>query len=128
MITVTKEFTFEAAHSLPHLPPEHKCSRLHGHSYRIVLHCTGTLVADHAWVVDYADIAAAWLPLHNRLDHHNLNDVMQCITTAENLALWIANELRPSLPLLSCVEVHETPTSNVIFHLPRVGHPFANCQ
>jgi 6-pyruvoyltetrahydropterin/6-carboxytetrahydropterin synthase len=28
------EFNFEAAHWLPHVPPDHKCHRLHGHSYR----------------------------------------------------------------------------------------------
>ena len=28
------EFKFEAAHRLPNVPSDHKCSRLHGHSYR----------------------------------------------------------------------------------------------
>ena len=33
---IFKEFTFEAAHRLPNLPAEHKCSRLHGHSFRVI--------------------------------------------------------------------------------------------
>jgi len=30
---VFKVFTIEAAHSLPNVLPEHKCARLHGHSF-----------------------------------------------------------------------------------------------
>src|SRR5438309_788827 len=30
-----KEFTFEAAHRLPGVAADHKCARLHGHSYRL---------------------------------------------------------------------------------------------
>ena len=32
---------FEAAHFLPHVPPDHKCRRMHGHSYRCEIHVTG---------------------------------------------------------------------------------------
>ncbi|EEW8595914.1 6-carboxytetrahydropterin synthase, partial [Escherichia coli] len=31
--TLFKDFTFEAAHRLPHVPQGHKCGRLHGHSF-----------------------------------------------------------------------------------------------
>lgn len=114
-ITITKHFRFDAAHSLPHLPKSHKCHRLHGHTYGVTLHCTGVLKGE--WLVDYADIAAAWQPLHDRLDHRNLDEVLPCVTTAENLAIWIARELQAALPMLSCVEVQETSTSNVIYYL-----------
>ncbi|WP_261371655.1 6-carboxytetrahydropterin synthase, partial [Yersinia aleksiciae] len=29
--TLFKDFQFEAAHRLPHVPAGHKCGRLHGH-------------------------------------------------------------------------------------------------
>lgn len=32
---IYKEFQFEAAHRLPYVPEGHKCSRLHGHSFRV---------------------------------------------------------------------------------------------
>jgi 6-pyruvoyltetrahydropterin/6-carboxytetrahydropterin synthase len=32
---IFKVFSIEAAHRLPNLPAGHKCSRLHGHSFRI---------------------------------------------------------------------------------------------
>ena len=111
-ITITKHFKFDAAHSLPHLPATHKCHHLHGHTYGITLHCTGEMAGE--WLIDYADIASAWQVLHNKLDHHNLDDILPCATTAENLAIWIAVELKKDLPMLSKVEVQETATSNVI--------------
>lgn len=103
--TVSKQFSFEAAHSLPHLPLGHKCRNLHGHSYIIEVFCAGPLDA-RGFVVDYADISAAMKPIIDRLDHQNLNEVLPCFTTAENLSAWILAELN-NLPVCA-VEVHET--------------------
>ena len=110
--TITKQFRFEAAHSLPHLPETHQCHRCHGHSYEVIIGVCGPLVNE--WVQDYADISGAVKPLIDLLDHRNLNDILPCVTTAENLALWLWQKLTPALPLLSLIEVRETPTSNVI--------------
>lgn len=115
MWTVTKEFSFEAAHSLPHLPDGHKCRNLHGHSYRFVVVCSGDLDVERSWVVDYAEISAAVEPILKRLDHQNLNEVMAIHTTAENLAFWIYTKLKPILPTLKAIEVKETEKTNVIY-------------
>ena len=53
---VFKEFTFEAAHWLPNVPPEHKCARLHGHSFGVVVRVDGEVGPDSGWVIDFADI------------------------------------------------------------------------
>ena len=105
--TVSKRFSFEAAHSLPHLPAGHKCRELHGHSYVVEIHCSGPLDA-RGFVIDFAEISAVVKPLIDRLDHRNLNDVLPVPSTAENLAAWIMNELTPHLPTLSRVDVFET--------------------
>ena len=55
---IFKEFTFEAAHRLPNVPPEHKCARLHGHSFGVVVRVEGEVGPDSGWVIDFADIAA----------------------------------------------------------------------
>ena len=109
---IFKSFTLEAAHRLPNVPEGHKCARLHGHSFRVELHVAGEPGADSGWVMDFADIKAAFAPLYARLDHHYLNDVEGLENpTSERLAMWIWERLKPALPLLSEVVVHETCTS-----------------
>lgn len=69
---------------------------------------------ENEWVQDYADISAVVQPLIASLDHRNINDILPMATTAENLAAWLWEQLETELPLLSRIEVRETPTSNVI--------------
>lgn len=107
-----KRFTIEAAHRLPRVPPGHKCSRLHGHSFQIELHVEGPVDPILGWVLDFADIGAAFLPLYEQLDHHCLNEVEGLENpTSENLAVWIWDRLKPALPPLSRIVIHETCTS-----------------
>jgi 6-pyruvoyltetrahydropterin/6-carboxytetrahydropterin synthase len=109
---IFRAFTIEAAHRLPHVPHGHKCARLHGHSFRIELHLRGDVDAHAGWVMDFADVKAAFQPTYDRLDHHYLNDIAGLDNpTSENLARWIWNEMKPLLPLLRKVVVHETCTS-----------------
>jgi len=109
---IFKVFTVEAAHRLPHVPEGHKCARLHGHSFRIELHLSGDLDPRAGWVMDFADVKAAFKPIYDRLDHHYLNDVPGLENpTSERLAQWIWDQAKPALPLLSAVVVHETCTS-----------------
>ncbi len=62
---IFKEFTFEAAHRLPHVPEGHKCARLHGHSFRVELHVRGPVDRATGWVMDFADIKRAFQPLYD---------------------------------------------------------------
>jgi len=111
-VEIFKEFGFESAHRLPNLPPEHKCARLHGHSYRVQIHVQGPLHPTLGWVMDFADLQAAFRPLFEQLDHNYLNDIEGLENpTSEVLARWIWTRLRPRLPLLSRVVVRETCTS-----------------
>ena len=111
-----KEFTFEAAHRLPHVPEGHKCARLHGHSFVVRISVDGELGEQSGWVMDFGDIKAAFKPLYDRLDHYYLNEIPGLENpTSENLARWIWRELSPSLPQLSAVEIRETCTSGCIY-------------
>ena len=113
---IFKDFTFEAAHRLPNLPAEHKCSRLHGHSFRIVIHVSGDLDADKGWVMDFADVKAAFAPILDQLDHHYLNDIEGLENpTSEIIAKWVWERLHPYLPQLSKIELHETCTAGCIY-------------
>jgi 6-pyruvoyltetrahydropterin/6-carboxytetrahydropterin synthase len=109
---VYKEFDFEAAHRLPNVPDEHKCARLHGHSFHVVITVQGPVDEASGWVMDFADISAAFKPLWQQLDHYYLNDIEGLENpTSENLARWIWQRLKPELPKLFEVEVRETCTS-----------------
>ena len=115
---IFKAFTVEAAHRLPLLPPTHKCTRLHGHSFRIEIHVSGP-VTETGWVQDFADLSAAFRPLYDRLDHHYLNEIEGLENpTSENLAQWIWVRLKPQLPLLSRVVIHETCTAGCVYTGP----------
>ncbi len=109
---VFKEFSFEAAHMLPNVPAEHKCRRLHGHSYRVTVHVEGSPGEESGWVMDFADIKAAFRPVYDALDHRYLNDIPGLDNpTAENIARWIWQRLAPTLPELCRIDIHETCTS-----------------
>ncbi len=113
---IFKVFTVEAAHRLLQVPAQHKCSRLHGHSFRIEIHVAGTVAEREGWVMDFADVKRAFKPLYEQLDHHYLNEIEGLENpTSENLARWIWQRLKPALPLLSRVVIHETCTAGCIY-------------
>lgn len=104
--TLFKEFQFEAAHHLPNVPAGHKCGRLHGHSFLVRLEITGEVDAHTGWVMDFAELKAAFKPVYNRLDHYYLNDIPGLENpTSEVLAKWIWDQMKPQLPLLSAVMI-----------------------
>ena len=113
-VEIWKDFTFEAAHRLPNVPADHKCARLHGHSFRVRVHVEGEPGAESGWVVDFADIGNAFAPLHDALDHRYLNEIDGLENpTSERLAAWIWDRLAPRLDGLSRIVVHETCTTGV---------------
>jgi len=114
VFSLWKDFSFEAAHQLTKVPVGHQCGRVHGHSYKVRVHCSGVLDPLKDWVVDYADIAKATRPLVESLDHTFLNDHLDLETTAENLSWWFVQKLKEKLPSLYAVEVFETPTTSVL--------------
>jgi 6-pyruvoyltetrahydropterin/6-carboxytetrahydropterin synthase len=113
---IYKEFTFEAAHLLPNVPAGHKCGRLHGHSFYVRIYVEDKLDQHTGWVIDFADLKTAFKPVYDQLDHYYLNDIKGLENpTSENLAVWIWEQLKPTLPILSKIEVKETCTSGCIY-------------
>jgi 6-pyruvoyltetrahydropterin/6-carboxytetrahydropterin synthase len=113
---IFKEFTFEAAHRLPNVPEGHKCGRLHGHSFRAEIHVAGEVDPVTGWIMDFADIKAAFDPLYKQLDHNYLNEIPGLENpTSEVLARWIWSHLAGNLTGLSRVVVRETCTCGATF-------------
>jgi 6-pyruvoyltetrahydropterin/6-carboxytetrahydropterin synthase len=98
-------FWFAAAHSLLMLPENHKCRRLHGHSFQIA--------------VTSSNIKGLLDPLqriHSQLDHRLLNEIRGLENpTSENLARWIWDELLAAGRYPREVVVQETCTTGCVY-------------
>lgn len=137
MFEISKEYRFEAAHSLSHLPESHKCRQLHGHSYRFEVVCRGEL-DEHGFVIDYGDINEVVKELVDELDHsylagpddpyadgishHGKVVRFDFYTTAENLARWLYDAIREELPQIHRINVYETAKTRASYPvLPEAG-------
>jgi 6-pyruvoyltetrahydropterin/6-carboxytetrahydropterin synthase len=99
-------FTFEAAQSLPHLPPGHPCRRLHGHSYCV-----------EAGAGDMGELHGCARDLYDALDHRFLNDIPGLdAATSERLCRWIWRRIEPRCPDLAVVAVQETTTARCAYY------------
>jgi 6-pyruvoyl-tetrahydropterin synthase len=82
-VTVTRIYTFEAAHRLPD-EFGGPATRLHGHTYTVRVTTPGGVRTE--------DTDATWETLRADLDHSLLNDVVDD-TTVEGLAAFLLHEL-----------------------------------
>jgi 6-pyruvoyltetrahydropterin/6-carboxytetrahydropterin synthase len=106
---ISQAFKFEAAHFLPGVPATHRCSRLHGHSYRVEVQLEGPVDPHTGFVVDFFDLEKAFTDIVGALDHRCLNEVTGLENpTAENIAVWIWDRLKVGIKPISAVRVYET--------------------
>jgi 6-pyruvoyltetrahydropterin/6-carboxytetrahydropterin synthase len=111
-VDLTKTFRFEAAHWLPTFPEGHKCRRMHGHSFRVDVIVRGEVPEDTGYLLDYGELKRITGPIEERLDHYLLNEIEGLENpTSEQIAKWIYDRIKPDLPMLAAVRVHETCTS-----------------
>ena len=116
IVELVKEYRFEAAHRLPNVPGGHKCSRVHGHSYKVEVEVRGPIDPHTGWLIDFGVIDDAWAELFARFDHHYLNDVPGLEnSTCEHIAIYIYEALRPKIAPLSAVTVWETYDSKCTY-------------
>jgi len=115
-VDLEKDFALECAHRLPRVPADHKCARMHGHSFLVTVKVAGEVDERTGWLQDYAELARAFAPVHDALDHRCLNDVQGLENpTSEVLARWIWERLEKGLPLLAAVTVAETCTARCVY-------------
>lgn len=116
---IFRVFHLQCARRLPALPDSHPCSRLHGHSFEVEVTVSGEIDPALGWVLDFAEIDAAWKRLHEALDHRYLNDIPGLENpTSEHLAVWLWSELKTPLPGLSQIRVMETHDSGCVYRGP----------
>lgn len=97
MLEISRSFEFQAAHHLPNTPAEHRCHRLHGHTWNVTIAVTGPIDPVLAWIVDYANLDAVFqATVFEELDHSLLNDKIPNPTT-ESIAGWIYKRMHVAM-------------------------------
>ncbi|MGW0251139.1 6-pyruvoyl trahydropterin synthase family protein [Nocardia goodfellowii] len=124
-IAISRTYEFSASHQLDSLPPEHKCSRLHGHNYTVTVEVSGDELDEHGFVTDFANLAPLGQYLTDTLDHRHLNEELDFAPTSELLARhlggWFIDHLEPALgrARLVAMTVSETPHSAARWERPQ---------
>ncbi|WP_028582746.1 6-carboxytetrahydropterin synthase [Desulfogranum japonicum] len=126
MLSITKEFTFDAAHHLvlPHLSSEENralygpCAMVHGHTYKLQVTISGTC-DQSGMVINFCTLKKLVKDhILDRYDHADLNtlpEYQEIPPTAENMALFIfqtlASVLNSERYQLQEIRVYETPNA-----------------
>lgn len=116
---LNKIFELDCAHFLPKY--NGKCERLHGHTYRVIVSIRGDVDPESGLVMDFTEMKKIFKDrIYKKLDHTLLNDFISN-PSAENISIWIWNELKDFMPICK-ITVYETPTSYAEYegeyHLP----------
>lgn len=117
MFELMVEKTFDAAHYLEGY--NGKCSRMHGHTYRVQLCVAGpNLDPKFGMLMDFKDMKHALNTVVEQLDHRILNDVVKFQPTTEQMAKFFYDQLLPNIPkniTLKKVVLWENPTNCAIY-------------
>lgn len=130
MVYITRREVFAASHRLfnPGLSDEKnfeiygKCSNPngHGHNYTLEVVVAGEVNPDTGYLIDLKDLREIIREnVTNKLDHKNLNLDVEFlkgkITSSENIAIAIWNELKNKIPAgnLYSVKLYETENNYV---------------
>lgn len=118
--SISKDFTFAAAHRIPDHPG--KCRHLHGHNYTVRVQLTATVLDELGMVIDFADLKRMMKEVAGRFDHRVLNEVPpfdQQNPTAELVSEYVFRGIQERLGSdrvrVRRVEVWENETSCAIF-------------
>jgi len=109
---IYKKYYFDTAHFMPNHPKSHKYSKVHGHSYEIIIFINDNQKKKEGWVMDFEKIDVFVNPLLKKIDHNLLNDISGLENpTSENIAKWFWERLKIKIKNLEKIEINR----------PRVG-------
>ena len=98
-------FGFESAHYLPNVPVDHKCRRMHGHSFRVEIAAP-----------DLAALEPHARAVYDVLDRRCLNEIAGLENaTSEMVARWIWNTVIERAGELTLVSVAETCSARCVY-------------
>lgn len=107
MFELSKQFRFDAAHTLDRSIQTESSRRIHGHSYRAEVSVRGRPDPVSGMIVDLGMLEQRMEDARDALDHRFLDEINDLgPATMENLSRWIWNCLRPEIPNLYRVSVY----------------------
>ena len=101
----TRKFKFDASHTLPREFGE-KENQMHGHTYKIEITINCPVINGRAIDLDKLK-KTVQEEVIDKLDHNHLNDYFE-VPSAENIAVWIWNQLKEKLQDIYEVKLYET--------------------
>ena len=107
MYYIEKHLEIAGSHKLT-LDYESKCQNLHGHNWNVGICCKSPTLNQNGMVEDFTLIKKL---IGDKLDHQNLNEVLNFNPTAENIARWICDQI----PTCYKVSVQESNGNTVIY-------------
>ena len=127
-VTLTRKFSFSAAHNL--LNYDGDCKNLHGHTWKFKVYITGYVNPETDMVLDFKTIKSTIDDIvEEKLDHKYLNESIGDgikNPTAENIVYWLYREIGlrlipigrtlPSPLILEKIELWESDNSSCIIH------------
>lgn len=116
MFEVKAESHFSAAHHL--LNYCGKCENPHGHNWKVEVYAEGEELDEAGILVDFKTLKSELNAVLDKLDHYDLNELEELkgiSPSSENIAKYIYDELKPSIPQLTKVCVWETERARACY-------------
>ena len=113
---IYKKYFFDAAHFMTSFRKNHKYSKIHGHSYEVIIKISGEIDESCSLIINYDDIDKVVNPLIKKLDHKTLNEVSGLNNpTSENLAKWFWKRIKKKISNLYSVEINRPRIGGCIY-------------
>ncbi len=117
MFELSKQFRFDAAHTLDRSIQTESSRRIHGHSYRAEVTIRGQPDSSTGMIVDLGLLESTMAEVRDALDHRFLDEISDLgPATMENLSRWIWERLKPVVVNLWKVSVHRDSSGEACFY------------
>jgi 6-pyruvoyltetrahydropterin/6-carboxytetrahydropterin synthase len=114
MFELSKQFRFDAAHTLQRTIKTESSRRIHGHSYRAEVTIRGMPDRESGMLMDLELLERALEETRISLDHHFLDEIGDLgPATLENLCAWIWKRLEPSVPKLARIAIYRDSSGDM---------------